>query len=108
MHSSTTNGSEDVQLGEEVVGAGRSTHHNRPIALSANATARCGPHRAVSSRMLVASATKARLASSLTWRSSTEGWKEKELLQGALEGQMCELRSRGEVALPAGVDLHAQ
>ena len=33
---------------------------------------------------------------------------EVELLQGALEGQMCELGSRGEVVLPAGVDLHAQ
>ena len=27
--------------------------------------------------MLVASATKAKAASSLTWRSSTEGWKAK-------------------------------
>ncbi len=72
-----------------------------------------GPSR----RTLVASATKARLASSLTpvftgagsgARRPTAGRREVELLQGALAGQVRHPGLDGEVALPANGDFRAQ
>ena len=57
----------------------------------------------------MASAMKARLDQLLDLALVDRGLEvEIELLDGALEGKMRELGSRGEVALAASVDLHAQ
>ena len=57
----------------------------------------------------MASATKARLASSLTSRSSMEGWKAKSNCSKVRwKGQMGQPGTSGEVAFPAGGYLHAE
>ena len=81
------------------------------MAFLAKATARCvfptpgGP----STRTLVASATKARLASSFTCRSSMEGLEgEVELVQRPLEGEVDHLGPGGKIAFPPDRYLGAQ
>ena len=91
---------------------GRSRHRNQsrwppwprpPPGVSS--PRRAGP----SSRMLVASATKARLASSLTCRSSMEGWKAKSNCSKVLwRGKVGHLGPGGEIPLPASINLDAQ
>jgi len=58
---------------------------------------------------LAASGTKDSPASSRTWRSSIDGWKDEvEVLEGALKGEMRESRPGDQVPLPPGSHFDAE
>src|SRR6266540_5647130 len=62
-----------------------------------------------SSSTLAASGTKDSPASSRTWRSSIDGWKDEvEVLEGALKGEMRESRPGDQVPLPPGSHFDAE